>query len=190
MAGTRTSPATRLASPPRSSARPGSRMFALISASMRRTAAPVCAHEARAAASSRASSGVGISFTTTCPPSAEHANTAQRNAPPSGYRPLGPSGACRPRTSMQCLPRHRPTHIQPASGSICRSVGTTGLRTAAVIVVSTCPAGAEKVRVTADGGEVARIVRGWVPAEVALAERRRPFVASQLPPRSPLGSPG
>ena len=57
-------------------------------------------------------------------------------------------------------------------------------------VVSTCPAGAEKVRVTADGGEVARIVRGRVPAEVALAERRRPFVASQLPPRSPLGSPG
>ena len=50
--------------------------------------------------------------------------------------------------------------------------------------------GAEKVRVTADGGEVARLVRGRVPAEVALAERRRPFVASQLPPRSPLGSPG
>ena len=68
--------------------------------------------------------------------------------------------------------------------------GTTGLRTAAVIVVFTCPAGAEKVRVTADGGEVARLVRGRVPAEVVLAERRRPCVASQLPPRSPLGSPG
>jgi hypothetical protein len=46
------------------------------------------------------------------------------------------------------------------------------LRTAAVIVVFTCPVGAEKVRVTADGGEVARLVRGWVPAELALAERR------------------
>ena len=51
-------------------------------------------------------------------------------------------------------------------------------------------AGAEKVRITADGGEVARLVRGRVPAELAMAERRWPFVASQLPPRSPLGSPG
>ena len=78
---------------------------------------------------------------------------------------------------MQCPPRHRPTHIQPASGSICRSVGTTGLRTAAVIVVFTCTAGAEKVRVTADGGKVARLARGRVLAEVAPTERRRPFVA-------------
>lgn len=52
------------------------------------------------------------------------------------------------------------------------------------------PARAEQVRITVDGGEVARLVRGRVPAEVALAELRRSFVASQLPPRSPLGSPG
>src|SRR6266550_7728411 len=98
----------------------------------------------------------------------------------AGYRPLGPSGASRPRASMQCPPRHRLTHIQPASGSICRSVGTTGLRTAAVIVVFACPAGAEKVRVTADGGEVARLVRGRVPAELALADLPRAFRTADL----------
>ena len=110
---------------------------------------------------------------------------AAESAAVAGDHPLGPSGACRPRASMQCPPRHRPTHIQPASGSICRSVGTTGLRTAAVIVVFTCPAGALIGLRHRYGGEVARLVRGRVPAELALAERRRPFVASQLPPRSP-----
>jgi ribosomal protein S27AE len=44
----------------------------------------------------------------------------------AGYRPAGPSAACRPRASMQCPPRHGPTPVRPASGSICRLVSTTG----------------------------------------------------------------
>ena len=93
-------------------------------------------------------------------------------------------------SNLDAMSTSASSHPHSASIRIDRSVGTTGLRTAAVIVVFTFPAGAEKVRVTADGGEVARLVRGRVPAEVVLAERRRPCVASQLPPRSPLGSPG
>ena len=60
-----------------------------------------------------------------------------------GYRPQDPSGACSRQASTQSPPRHRPTHIQPASGSGCRLVSTTSLRTTAVIVTvtSTCVLG-------------------------------------------------